>query len=652
MSLLPNNFHNGNLQSGAWIRRSDSLYTPGQITTWLSVIEFPYRFTEDDILHARFPTTLENLHFLVRLSLVAFPYENTMMHYSADHTMDISTAGLYQRIVIERRGSYCFGLNILFLQMLCGLGYRSYGGSGRINISNQPSESPLYTARSHMVIFVQPGEESTKTYLVDVACGGSGPIRPILLSDAEDNVVIGTTPTEKHRLTRGAHPESKLASSKSEWHLEVLHIKPGMTPPQWKVVYSFSEEESFPVDYESANFAVCRRPQGLFWENVVCSKLFWIDSVEIGSTDSEIDGSIMTRYMGRIGMEGRITRRHIGSGSEVLRTVSTETERAEVLREIFGMNVAGEDLEHIRGRKAALAMRISTAFVAFASVLAAVASPTTNTVEKRAISSAIYNDLVFYFKYASSVYNIFGCAHPNGNTLVKSFTDLLTDTQGFIARDDNKKEIIISLRGSTSPTDFQLDANVLLVPFISPGVSAPSGTLVHFGFLTAWNSVASDVIATVQSQLASHAGYTIVTTGHSLGGALSSIAGISLQQNFPNNPGIPNVSILWILTLIITLLWRTGNLAYANFVTSKVGASNVYRGVHTFDGVPTIFPTFWGYAHHATEYWQFIEPASASTTKQCNGGEDLTCSAGIISGGINPPHLVYYDILASTTFCT
>lgn len=64
-----------------------------------------------------------------------------------------------------------------------------------------------------MVIFVQPVKDSNETYVVDVGFGASGLARPILLSDAESNVVMGTNPTEQHRLTRGAHPSSGLGVS-------------------------------------------------------------------------------------------------------------------------------------------------------------------------------------------------------------------------------------------------------------------------------------------------------------------------------------------------------------------------------------------------------------------------------------------------------
>jgi len=48
-----------------------------------------------------------------------------------------------------------------------------------------------------------------------------------------------------------------------------------------------------------------------------------------------------------------------------------------------------------------------------------------------------------------------------------------------------------------------------------------------------WNSVAHEVLDTVKAQLEAYPGYALASTGHSLGGALSSLAGISLKQNFP-----------------------------------------------------------------------------------------------------------------------
>ncbi|KAJ7816841.1 alpha/beta-hydrolase, partial [Mycena olivaceomarginata] len=253
-----------------------------------------------------------------------------------------------------------------------------------------------------------------------------------------------------------------------------------------------------------------------------------------------------------------------------------------------------------------------------------------------------FNDLVFYFQYASSAYVTTGCARPNGNTLVSTINNAATDTQGFIARDDTRKEIVVALRGSTSLQDFVTDAGIALVPFLSPGVSAPGGSTAHTGFLSAWNSVASSVISTVRAQVAAHPGYQLVSTGHSLGGALSSLAGISLQQNFPGNT----------VRMYTYGQPRTYNPTGANFINARFG-SRAFRAVHTTDGVPTIIPQTFGYQHHGVEFWNFLDPSAAITTKQCaTSGEDITCSDSIPSLGIDAAHLTYFNIAASTPFCT
>ncbi|CAA7267494.1 unnamed protein product [Cyclocybe aegerita] len=256
------------------------------------------------------------------------------------------------------------------------------------------------------------------------------------------------------------------------------------------------------------------------------------------------------------------------------------------------------------------------------------------------ISHDLYASLVFYFKYASSAYTLV-CPRPNGNMLVTQLANPLTDIQGFVARDDHRKEVVIALRGSASVTDILLDCHIALVPFISPGVKVPPGARVHAGFLLAWDSVALEVITVVKKQLSAHEGYSVVTTGHSLGGSLALFAAVTLRQNFKSvhirtySYGAP----------------RSGNKIFADYVNATFGEA-AYRVVHGNDGVPTMIPTGLGYHHHGVEYWQRESPPSEETTVQCNAeGEDATCSASIPSQGVNVAHTNYFGILVSTPFC-
>ncbi|KAJ7078294.1 arylamine N-acetyltransferase 1 [Mycena belliarum] len=344
----------GLLRGGLWIKRASSVYSTDQVAQWLARIKYP-----GDI--SSFVPSLDSLCLLARLSLVTFPFENTPMHYTAAHSMDITHEGLYQRMVVspEGNGSYCFGLNGLFFQMLRGLGFRAYSGSGRIN-EQAPGVAPVFHAFVHMILFVQPIEGSNTTYFVDV-CPGA--VRPMLLEDGE--TVIGASPTEHHTLVRTAREESSLESSphtqapeKFEWRLQSVHDnKEHGQPATIRVMYSFIEDEFFAADYKAFNYSVLGMTAGLFWDNVVCTKHFWMTDEEVRAVDGEIDTAALTaltRYMGRVAMAGDAVRRHVGMQTTVLREMKSEAERAEALKEFFGIVIPQENLKYIRGRGAEL----------------------------------------------------------------------------------------------------------------------------------------------------------------------------------------------------------------------------------------------------------------------------------------------------------
>ncbi|KAF7375566.1 Lipase-3 domain-containing protein [Mycena sanguinolenta] len=274
-----------------------------------------------------------------------------------------------------------------------------------------------------------------------------------------------------------------------------------------------------------------------------------------------------------------------------------------------------------------------------------------NTGDHGSISRQTFDELTHYFKYASSAYSPV-CLRPNGNTLVLQFGNHISDVLGFIARDDDRKELVVALRGSASITDAMLDANILLVPFLTPGVSLPPKARVHAGFLAAWNTVALQITATLAAQRQLHSGHRLVVAGHSMGGALATIAAVSLLQLFPASPVMDQTRIYSYGAP------RTGNEVFAEYVNAEFGA-RAFRGnplVHTNDGVPTMIPTsldrLTRKIHPGIEYWQHVDPPSPSTTLRCAaGGEDPCCSASIPSGGITPAHATYLGITVPTPFC-
>ncbi|THH07250.1 hypothetical protein EW145_g3508 [Phellinidium pouzarii] len=288
-------------------------------------------------------------------------------------------------------------------------------------------------------------------------------------------------------------------------------------------------------------------------------------------------------------------------------------------------------------------------FIISALVIATTGFAAPAFVEKRSISQSLMDQFTRYVQFASGAYQLF-CPAPLGTTLITQFSDKPTNTQGYITRDDDRKEIIVAYRGSIQLQDFVTDLDFILVDYSSAGVTNTNNVQVHQGFLTAFNSVTETVLSTVSDQLDAFPGYSLISVGHSLGAALASLGGVSLAANFP---GIP-------LTVFTYGQPRTGNPSYASLAEDLIGVDNIFRTVETYDGVPTIPPISFGYEHHifcnsATQYWVFQDPnTNPNNVKQCVGREDPTCSDSIPSLGIDDAHLRYFgqspgDLVVTTS---
>lgn len=212
---------------------------------------------------------------------------------------------------------------------------------------------------------------------------------------------------------------------------------------------------------------------------------------------------------------------------------------------------------------------------------ACLASPLLRRTDGTVVTAKQYANLVRYTKFAAAAYAN-TCPSPNGATLVSEFADAKTDTQGYVARDDTTKEIIVALRGSSSVQDIVSDAMSALAVCQSTNVPYPAGALCHTGFQTSYNAVQATVISLVGGQLKQYPSYNITVTGHSLGGGLSSIASLSMAYTFPKS----------VVTGYSFGQPRTGNTVYANFHDATFpfvnGQPTFLRGIHTKDGVPQV----------------------------------------------------------------
>lgn len=119
------------------------------------------------------------LRLLQRSHLLAVPFENLDIHWNRPIVID--TAKFYDKIVVEKRGGFCYELNGLFNELLRDLGFETRIVSARV-YDDQGNFSPEY---DHAAIIVTIGDEE---YLTDVGFGAftAEPLLFVLDAEQED----------------------------------------------------------------------------------------------------------------------------------------------------------------------------------------------------------------------------------------------------------------------------------------------------------------------------------------------------------------------------------------------------------------------------------------------------------------------------------
>ncbi|KAF2465622.1 alpha/beta-hydrolase [Lindgomyces ingoldianus] len=223
-------------------------------------------------------------------------------------------------------------------------------------------------------------------------------------------------------------------------------------------------------------------------------------------------------------------------------------------------------------------------------------------VEKRAISADLLNQLVFFSQYSAAAYCASNNNSPNtkitcaqGNcpqvesantsTLTEFENSLKTDTTGFVATDTTNKLIVISFRGSRSVRNWLANLD-----FPTTGTSICDGCDAATGFWNSWREAEAGVMKVVATARQQYPDFKVVATGHSLGGAVASLAAGVLRSQGVN------------VDLYTYGSPRVGLSGLANFMTSTSHGSS-FRVTHKNDPVPKLPPWLIGFRHVSPEYY-------------------------------------------------
>jgi putative lipase involved disintegration of autophagic bodies len=111
----------------------------------------------------------------------------------------------------------------------------------------------------------------------------------------------------------------------------------------------------------------------------------------------------------------------------------------------------------------------------------------------------------------------------------RSDSTLNTDATGFVATDTTNSLIVISFRGSRSLRNWIANLN-----FPTTTTTICSNCKAAKGFWSSWLEAQDGVLKAVATARAQHPNFKVVAVGHSLGGALSSLAAGVLRSQGVN----------------------------------------------------------------------------------------------------------------------
>jgi N-hydroxyarylamine O-acetyltransferase len=158
--------------------------------------------------------TIQTLELLHALHPAAIPFEN-LAPLGGDGVM-LDQQSLERKLLIDKRGGFCFEHNFLFMRMLADLDYEVRPLAARV-LWNNPEGA---TGKpSHMLLLV---DIKGQKYIADVGFGGLSLTTPLRLRAGTEQ----DTPHETFRLTGG----------EPDWTLEVR------IGEDWRAVYTFTTD--------------------------------------------------------------------------------------------------------------------------------------------------------------------------------------------------------------------------------------------------------------------------------------------------------------------------------------------------------------------------------------------------------------------------
>jgi N-hydroxyarylamine O-acetyltransferase len=215
--------------------------------------------------------TLDTLQTLHRLHPSAIPFEN--LDPLMERPVRLQLSDIEQKLIVERRGGYCFEHNLLFQAVLESMDFKVTPIGAGVLWGHEEGYVP--TELHHMALIV---DVNGVNYLADVGFGGqvaTGPLR--LRADLEQ-----PTPNERYRLS-GGHPK---------WRLDTE------LQGEWRPLYEFTAAAQTFEDFIALNdYAMGAFRDDLVAARVDGSKRFALHNARLRTHEN---GETTTRMLGSV----------------------------------------------------------------------------------------------------------------------------------------------------------------------------------------------------------------------------------------------------------------------------------------------------------------------------------------------------------------
>lgn len=176
------------------------------------------------------------------------PFENIAVLNK--ESISLEPAHLYEKLVVQRRGGYCFEQNGLFLAVLKQLGFQVSPWAARVRLT--VSDRAILTNRTHLLLQVEIGGQA---YITDVGVGSNSLTQAVALVPD----IIQETPHDKRRFQY----------KNGQWYLQVAYKnKPILQESDWQDIYQFSGELMPMPDRLVANWYTSTHPHSHFTQDL------------------------------------------------------------------------------------------------------------------------------------------------------------------------------------------------------------------------------------------------------------------------------------------------------------------------------------------------------------------------------------------------